>query len=275
MINFENQSFNKTLYEEQEETVYFSIKGIQNKKTTIQIGKYNIPAFIINNVMNNSKENISKLDFSIDNLNAIVFSNKTYFFTFYLENNGQIDINNISFDNIANAAIVPLKFDSLKAQEKKQINMTIFIPQEQIKNITANITAKYSNYSISLPVYFEITENKSKVTLPGINTTSTLSCKNIGKICLTDEECNGQLTPSLEAACCIGECIKKKQSSGNWIYGLILIVIVLAIAVFILWKYKQRQNLRPKSIDEIMREKVNLRKINKRKSSSDVTEEEI
>lgn len=269
IIKFENQSFNKTLYEESEETISFSIKNIPTKTSSITLGKYSIPVFIVNDLTNsNTPDSISKLDFSIKNITAVISPNKTYFFTFYIENNGQKNLANITLNNTINLILLPYKIDIINIQEKKQINMTVFIPENQKKNISGNISLGYSNSSIALPVFFEITNNSSKVTLPGINSTNSLSCKNIGKICLTDEECKGQLTPSLEGTCCIGECQKKKQSSSNWIYGIILLIIVIAIAGFILWKYKQKKNLRPKSIDEIMREKVDLKKLNAKKNLS-------
>jgi len=265
-ISFENYTYNIFLFEEFEELVPFSIAGITTKKSILKIGNYNIPVFIVNNItenITNQSSPISQIDFSIDNLNAIIFTNRTYFFSFYLENTGEANLTNINLTNSFNATIIPSKIDSLKTQEKAQVNLTIFIKEKQKKNISGEITAKIENYSFSIPVYFEITENLSKVTLPGINNTNTLSCKNIGKICLEDEECKGQLTPSLEAACCIGECVKKKtSSSGNWIYGVIILIIVLAVVGFVFWKYKQK-NPRSKTMDEIVKQKVDLKKINR------------
>ena len=269
-LSFENQSSTINLYEESEETIYFSIVGIPTKFSLLKIGKYSIPVFIVSNITNitnSSSGMISQLEFSMDNINAIVFPNRSYFFTFYLENNGQTNITNITITNNLNGTFNPSRIDDLKTQEKKQINLTIFIQGNQKKNISGIIRVKYDNDSISVPIFFEITENKSKVTLPGFNSTGILSCRNIGKICLDDEECKGQLTPSLEAPCCIGECSKKSTSSSNWIYGIIILIIVVTVVAFILFKYKQKQNLRPKSIDEMVREKVDLKKMNQARAS--------
>ena len=262
-ISFENYSTNLNIREESEEEVKFSIAGIPTKNSIIKIGNYVIPAFIINNIVENNSGLISQIYFSADSINAVVFPNKTYVFNFYLENTGQTNLTNITLTNNLNAFINPERFDILNIQEKKQVNFTIFIPNDK-KNITGKITARFQNKSESLPIFLEITENKSKALTP-VNTSGSLSCTKIGKICLSDEECKGQLTPSLEGVCCIGTCDKKTTSSSNWIYGVAALILVVIIAAIILIKYKQKQNKRPKSIDEMMREKVDLKKLNKRK----------
>ena len=78
--------------------------------------------------------------------------------------------------------LLRIKKINLIEQENQQINLSIFILDNQKKNITGKIIAKFGNDSEYIPLFLEITENKSKVTLPGINSTGSLSCKNIGKI---------------------------------------------------------------------------------------------
>ncbi len=262
-ISFENYSSNISIREESEEEIKFSIAGIPTKNSAVKLGNYIIPVFIVNNITENNTGLISQLYFSAESINAIVFANKTYMFNFYIENTGQTNLTNISLTTDLNAAPSPNRFELINTQEKKQVNFTIFIPSDK-KNITGKITASFGNKSEYLPISLEVTENKSKALIP-MNTSGSLSCTKIGKICLSDEECNGQLTPSLEGACCIGTCKKKPSSSNNWIYGTAALILVIIIIVIVLIKYKQRQNLKPKSIDEMMREKVDLKKLNARK----------
>lgn len=264
-LSFENYSSNISIFEESEEEVSFSIANIPTKKTFLKIGNYIIPVFIVNNLTQNTTGLISQLYFSADNITALVYPEKAYIFNFYLENAGQTNITNITLTSDLNANLNPSKIDLLKLDETKPINLTIIIPKDK-KNLSGKIIAKYNNDSEYLPIYLEVAENNSKTALPGINNTGSLSCKNIGKICLSDEECKGQITPSLEGACCIGECAKKKQESSNWIYGLIALIIVVIIAIAVLIQYRKRQNIRPKSIDEMMREKVDLKKMNAKKN---------
>jgi len=265
-LSFENYSSNISIREESEEEVKFSISGIPTKNSMVRIGNYVIPVFIVNNITSNHNNTglISQLYFSIDNLSAVVYPDKTYMFYFYLENTGQTNLTNVTLTENINAALNPTRFDIIKTQEIKQVNFTLFIPNNK-KNITGKITVRFENDSESLPIFIEITENKSKLIIPGINSSGALSCTKIGKICLSDEECKGQLTPSLEGACCIGTCNKKTTSANNWIYGLVALILVAIILIIVIIKYKQKQNLRPKSIDEMMREKVDLKKLNARK----------
>ena len=261
---FENVSTSVFLYEESEETLKFSISGIPTKKSVLKIGNYIIPVFIINTI--NSSEPLSQLYFSTDSIRATVFPEKTYFFNLYIENTGETNITNINLSNDFGAVLNPTKISNISKGERVQVNFTIITPKTDKKNITGELVASFNNTSVSVEVFLELTINDTKVTLPGLNSTDTLSCINIGKTCMSDEECGGQITPSLEGACCIGTCTKKKTSSSNWIYGVILLIVLAALAGYIFWNYKKKQNLRPKSIDEIMREKVDLKKLNESKA---------
>ena len=84
--------------------------------------------------------------------------------------------------------------------------------------------------------------------------TESLSCYDIGRVCLVNQECEGEKVASLEGSCCIGDCEEKKEGGGKGILiGVIILVVVILFVGFMYWKSKKKQ--KPKSTDEILKEK--------------------
>ena len=99
----------------------------------------------------------------------------------------------------------------------------------------------------------ELSEIELEEYIEELGETESLSCYDIGRICLVNQECIGEKVASLEGSCCIGECIEKKEEGSGMLIGIILLVVVVGIVGFMYWKSKKKQ--KPKSTNEILKEK--------------------
>ncbi len=222
----EKSNFN--LLEEDEKIITFSISSINSTNTNLRINDYNIPIFLVKKQdSDNQTDLISLIGVSERNITALVLPGKNYFFSFFIQNIGQKNLTNITISNDFNASIFPKKILLFNVLDSEQINFTIGISAQQKNNISGNIFIDFDDKSLVLPVFLELTTNKSK---PIANSTDLLSCKNIGNSCTEKQECKGKIAPSLEGACCIGECTDKKSSFGNsWIFGIILLIVIIGL----------------------------------------------
>jgi len=101
------------------------------------------------------------------------------------------------------------------------------------------------------------------------NKTESLSCSSIGKICLDNQECDGKTLPSLETInCCIGNCVEAKKSYLGKIIGVILLILIIGFVVFVYLRAKKRQ--KPKSTDEILKDKEKQFQERMKEDSSEV-----
>lgn len=262
--NFEaiGETKNLSLIEDEEKTLQFSIAGAGSGKTNLKIGNYNIPVFIIKYTPPPERK---ELNFIPSEIKAIVTPGTDYFFKLILENSGEKNLTNIKFSNNLNAVIYPDLIALLPKGERKVINITIPISQKAKNNISGQIKAEFENTFQTLGVLFQITKNQSKVNLTGTTVTPDLSCTKIGKKCVYPEKCTGQATESLEGPCCLGECIEKKETDYSWIFGVILLLLLIVIVFFLYRKARQKQ--KPKSTEEILKEKSE--KFNERMNPSE------
>jgi len=129
--------------------------------------------------------------------------------------------------------------------EKTIINNTL-VNQTNQTNINQTNFTQGINFS-------NLNKTEIKDYIENLGNTDSLSCSDIGKICLDNQECDGQTTPSLEGSCCIGNCIEENVSHTGTIIGIIILVIVVLFVGFIYLKSKKRQ--KPKSTDEILKDK--------------------
>ncbi len=102
----------------------------------------------------------------------------------------------------------------------------------------------------------QTTENQTKIDITELDEEeiAALSCIDIGEKCEDNEKCDGESVPSLDGPCCVGECIEKKKTNYNWIFGIAIIIFVLITIGFFYLKAKKRQ--KPKSTEEILKQKV-------------------
>ncbi|GAG47981.1 unnamed protein product [marine sediment metagenome] len=132
--------------------------------------------------------------------------------------------------------------------EKIIINDTIINQTDQTNQTTP---INQTNQTIA---FSDLNETEIEEYIEELGDTESLSCYDFGRVCLVNQKCEGEKVASLEGSCCIGECIEKKEGgSTGIIIGIILLIIVIGVVGFIFWKAKKRQ--RPKSTDEILKEK--------------------
>jgi hypothetical protein len=238
-----------SLIEESEKTLLFSVLDSNVTRTSLKLNDYSVPVFISEKNKIPVVENL-ELVFNPAKLEASVSPNNDYFFKVLLTNTGNKNLTGISITNDLNAIITPDSIN-LNAKEYLAINATIPIPER--KNISGKITASYGGKKAELPVFFHIAKTPEEVNLTGTSVLETVSCAKSGSICLSNEECSGKTTASLEGPCCIGQCIIKKSSSKTWIYGIILFIFIILGAGYFYLKLKRKQQV--KSTDEMLNEK--------------------
>lgn len=130
------------------------------------------------------------------------------------------------------------------------------IPVFIIEKTDLNITLINQTNQTNINQTMNISDlNKTQITdyIQNLGETESLSCYDIGKICLDNQECDGETIPSLEGSCCIGNCIEESGSHTGTIIGIVLLIIVILFVGFIYWKSKKKQ--KPKSTDEILKDK--------------------
>ncbi|MFA5856201.1 MAG: hypothetical protein WC867_02515 [Candidatus Pacearchaeota archaeon] len=247
---------NILLMEEIEESMKFSITKANARVSSVKIGNYNIPVFLLKNINNNISYNLSNyLDFEPIELVGTILSEKDYTFNILLENTGNTNLSDIVLTSSFNSILTPNKIDELNVGESTYFNITINI--EKNKNILlGDIFATVDEESFNLPVYLNISLNESIIedNPPIISKNSCL--EQSGIICLENEECDGEVLQSLEGNCCKGSCIKQevKQDSSRWVYlGLLLIVLTL-ITIYYFFK-KSREKQKTQTTDEVYSEK--------------------
>ncbi|MFA7708029.1 MAG: hypothetical protein WCX73_03700 [Candidatus Pacearchaeota archaeon] len=168
----------------------------------------------------------------------------------------------------------------------------------QMNNLSGKQTLKVSGYSIPVfiieksdkPITTLINQTNETINQTGINQTTnvsdlnkteieeyvknlgetkSLSCSKLGVICLEGQECNGEIILALEANCCVGACVKAKESSMGKIIGVILVILMIAVLGYIYWKSKKK--LKPKSTSEILKSKEKDFQTRMQEQGSEVT----
>ena len=244
-----NQSKIVNLIESEEKSIDFSIVNLNSGRTNIRIGGYIIPVFISKEIIPPQTQN---LIFSPPEIIATITPGQNYFFKIFIENYGDSNLTNIKISSNINAVIKPDTLD-LKSGERKIVNLTIPITDNAKNNVTGKITLNYNDKSLDLNVFFNITQNQSKVNLTG-TTVTNLSCTSKGKLCVYPEICSKETTYSLEGSCCLGDCIEKAAPADyGWIFGLILLALLAVLAFFLIKRARQRQKL--KSPEEMLEDK--------------------
>ena len=121
---------------------------------------------------------------------------------------------------------------------------------------TINQSAPDTNQSITNQsiIIDDLNETELEEYLEDLGETDSLSCYDIGRVCLVNQECEGEKVASLEGSCCIGDCVEEEEGGGmGMIIGIILLVVVILFVGFMYWKSKKKQ--KPKSTNEILKEK--------------------
>jgi len=133
-----------------------------------------------------------------------------------------------------------------KTQSQNQTNITNqFLP--------TNTTNQSTQSNQTIPID-DLNKTEIKEYIEDLGETESLSCYDIGRVCLVNQECEGEKVASLEGTCCIGDCVEEKEGRGMGLtIGIIILVVVIGFMGFMYWKSKKRQ--KPKTTDEILKEK--------------------
>ena len=157
-----------------------------------------------------------------------------------------------------------LEFSIISAEYGKSI-LTIgsySIPVFMIEKIQQTNTTDTTNQSSQdnqttnnpPPNLENLNETEIQEYIEELGETESLSCYEIGRVCLVNQECEGETVAALETACCIGDCVEKKESnSRGMIIGIVLLILIIGFVGFMYWKSKKKQ--KPKTTDEILKEK--------------------
>ncbi len=232
-----------------EKKLEFSAAGVKEDGEVI-IGDYKVPVFFIKKGDGFADEK-SELVFFPSSLEGSVVAGKDYIFNLVLINIGENDLKGIEL-SVENGKVIPNDFD-LNVGGRIEVNVSISIPKKIKGNFSDVVTAKYSDREVKVPVKFEIT--KKNINLTGTSTSESLSCSvQSGFICSEEEECVGEISPSLEGNCCKGNCVVVNEGGYGFYIGIILLVIIISIAGFLVWRARKKGKL--KSPKDILKERV-------------------
>jgi len=158
----------------------------------------------------------------------------------YLHNTGEEVLENISLllsGSLVNfVSLSPLKIEELNPNSSVQIEILMNSDAES-RNYSGQITAKTPE---NLSAYLALSLNFIQGFVPSEEEDGEVfqTCSEMqGKKCSDNEKCVGNSRDSLDGICCLGNCIKKKESSLGRIIGIILFI---AIAGFLVWFYLKK-----------------------------------
>ena len=238
------------LIEQKEETINFKIPISPPQQTKIIIQNYQIPVFLIKKI--NIQDAI--IEFIPAKLEGIVISENQYYFTFLIKNIGTRNLENINLSSNLDTKITPSLIKELAPNTTAVINLTISVYKIEKEKLDGEIIAFTLNRTFYLPIFFNITKNKTEINFTETTKSSakSLSCSQLWNLCRENEICNGETVSSLEGACCIGSCIEEKKSSFYSITGIILLILLIIVVIYIILKVRQRKKI--KSPQEILKE---------------------
>jgi len=215
----------------------------------LKVQDYSINVFVMSNNEGFVTEKTNLVIFP-SKLKGEVIAGNNYIFDLIVENTGDKEIGLISFEG--EGISVRPNFINLSIGESLTINVSVSIPKKTKNIFESKIFVKYGSEEREIPILFNISD---KVALQGTSISEGLSCiQQGGKICVDDEICEGSFSPSLDGACCKGECIIKKDSNWGMIIGIGLVVVVLGVMGFLVWK--ARKNKTGESPEDYIRNKV-------------------
>ncbi|MEK6844295.1 MAG: hypothetical protein AABX83_02610 [Nanoarchaeota archaeon] len=222
-------------------TLDFSLDNISATTfTKINIGKYSLPAYIIK-----VEDEKAKLRIEPNTIISTAYFKDVLIYPFQLVNFGDKrldvkleynkDIFSLSQDNLI----------SLKENSFVELNLTIKeLTDETKKGINEKISFVVDNQKFELPVIISFTENKSEASTPYIEGSIVYYCTELnGKVCSGGEVCNGEVKPSIDGACCIGECKSEEAKDNSWI-GYLIAGLLVIVVIYIFIRYRKTKTMK-------------------------------
>ncbi len=240
-----------------EDKIKFSVEGVFDSESNLQIGEYNIPVYLIKkqeeNIINESYIEIVPLD-----LKGSLGAGEEYTFEIMIENSGETNISLIVLSSDLDVLIEPKEIEFIEVGEKKIVNVTIVKVGEE-GEVFGEIIAEFDGKILSIPISFEIEEGKEvvvKVKNETVPKNNDLYCEDLGGVvCLDNNECDEDTIPALDGPCCLGKCVE--ESTFNWwIIGLLILVLVAGI-IFVYYRKIKKKQIK-KSSNEILNDKSEM-----------------
>lgn len=214
---------------------------------------YSVPVYMITE-NKTSSHSTGKLAFSPILLNVSLATNSSASRVIYIENIGNVSVENISL-SVSNSLkpyvnLSDYLIDEISENSSVKI-VLFFVSSGQEANIEGQLTAQYINASddSKLYEYSAILLHFVKGYVPTFedNTSSvnTETCSALnGTICSTNETCSGNSVDAWDGSCCVGTCQAKPESSsiGTYIGWGLVILAVLFLLWFFFKKYKKVNN---------------------------------
>ncbi len=226
-----------------------SIISLKSENTS-----YFVPVYLDVNASetNNVKEN-GKLRFEPVYLNISISTNSNTSRIFYLYNDGEDTIKNISIavsDSLEPYVNLSIEnISKLDGNSSVKMGLLIFSGNEE-DNVAGQITAEYqkndSSYSSET---FDVYLNFIDDYVPSFEENGTAidsqSCSELkGTICAQNETCSGDSAYAKDGKCCLASCnASEPSSSAGKIIGWSLVgLVILFLAWFFIKKYKKVSN---------------------------------
>lgn len=244
--------------------INFNVKNTTQttlKTITLSSGnlKYDILVYVFRTNIEPEKEETKRFRFSLSELNQTIVTNSNKTMIIYLENTGNINLENITLS--VSPQLYPYvflstyKIEELKENSTKKIKVYFEADNEE-RLIEGQIRAKTSDNTEIMYAYLAVTYNSIKDFIPldgedipdekyipeTTNTCSDLS----GKQCSENEECSGETKYASDGVCCLANCEEVKTSSKGKIIGWLLIFVILA---YLFWFFKYKYHGTKKDID--------------------------
>lgn len=254
--NLKNSKINININSEEEiellsgqvKNIDFQVKPeVQPTVRTIKLlsdsQSYDLIVYILEN--KTAEDEKRKFIFSPKELEISLATNSNKSFPIFLENTGELDIENLSLSLSREIyQFAKLSTEEIKDFEKNssiRIDLQVFSDTEI--NISGAVRAKTDFDLVYLPLKInfirDFTPENNSNAIPTEN-----SCLELGgSKCDSDEYCDGSLYGAVDGTCCVGQC-KKAESEENGgsltkIIGWSMLgILVLIVGWFFLKKYK-------------------------------------
>jgi len=246
-ISFENSI---ELNSGQEKNIEFELNQFDNLDQAEIILKsdnteYIIPLYFLEEITPYEEEN-NKLRFQTQLLEITLSTNSSTQRIIYIENYGEIVIENITLslsENLKNYTNLSTEYiDDIEDNSSFKITLDIFQSQEEV-SLNGELNMIFNNNSKSMPLMLNIIpgyipDNNGKNTTDD-NGSSIKTCDELGgEVCKKYEECSEKTINTKNENCCLAECNQKPASSTGKIIGWVILIALLAIVYwFIKIKY--------------------------------------
>ena len=250
--SFGNKTKNIELGEGDEESIEFSTNDFYGHTIT-NVGlsssgqEYLVPVAIYREGKQNKDDNFESLSFIKERANFSLIEGERGEFSLELFNGGD-KVLNVTLNSTISS--LNISADKIRLEPgNEEIDFEVFAREvgERYGEITATSDNLSDSVSIRLTVLEEGIEINESEDYNESGGESTGTCSDYdGKICKSNQECEGEYEPTIEGLCCVGECVSE-GSETNWgnIIWAIVILLVLGLVGFFIYKRVHSEKSEP------------------------------